>query len=119
MPSDIAKQLSAVDIPSGWYYACSSRDLRRGPVGLERGKRKYVAFLDAAGRAVILSARCSHMGANLANGEVAQGRIVCPLHAWEYGGDGKCVHIPATDEIPRFARQMAYPTVEIGGHVVF
>jgi phenylpropionate dioxygenase-like ring-hydroxylating dioxygenase large terminal subunit len=88
-------------------------------VRAEVGGKAFVAFRDAAGRAVTLDARCSHMRADLSRGEVVAGRLRCPLHAWEYAGDGRCAHIPATPEIPPFARQPAFPTAELGGHVVF
>ena len=97
-------------VPHGWYYACAARDLRRGPVGLELGQRKYVAFRDGNGNAAVLDARCSHMGADLSRGCVDGGLLHCPLHDWQYDGGGRCVRIPATDEIPPFARQTAYPT---------
>src|SRR5688500_14565490 len=106
-------------VPHGWYYACAARDLRRGPVGLELGQRKYVAFRDGRGEAVVLDARCSHMAADLSSGCVKDGVLHCPLHDWQYDGGGRCVRIPAADEIPAFARQTAYPTHELGGHVVF
>jgi phenylpropionate dioxygenase-like ring-hydroxylating dioxygenase large terminal subunit len=87
-------------------------------VGIELGGLKYVAFRDHEGRAVALAGRCAHMGADLAKGRVVGGVLCCPLHGWEYGGDGRCVRIPATDRIPPFACQTVYPTVEMGGHVV-
>jgi phenylpropionate dioxygenase-like ring-hydroxylating dioxygenase large terminal subunit len=68
---------------------------------------------------VTIHGRCAHMGANLANGRVADGRLLCPLHEWAYGEDGRCVRIPVADQIPAFARQATFPTVEIGGHVAF
>jgi len=86
---------------------------------VELGDKRFVAFLYAAGHTAVLDARCSHMGADLSRGDVTGGRLRCPLHAWEYAADGQCVRIPATSEIPRFACQPAYPTAEVGGHVVF
>jgi aminopyrrolnitrin oxygenase len=106
-------------VPQGWFYLCSSGELRRGPVELTLGPRKYAGFRDASGAATVIDARCSHMGADLSRGSVADGVIHCPLHDWQYDGAGRCVHIPAADVIPPFARQAAYPTAEIGGHVVF
>ena len=106
-------------VPTGWYYLCRSRELRPGPVRVEVGDKLFVGFRDASGRPATLEGRCSHMRADLSRGEVAAGRLRCPLHAWEYGGDGRCVHIPAADDIPAFARQTAYPTAEIGGNVAF
>jgi hypothetical protein len=63
--------------------------------------------------------RCAHQGADLAAGSVRGETIGCPLHAWEYGSDGRCVRIPAQSDIPAFARQMTYPAEERGGLVFF
>ncbi|MFO1490839.1 MAG: Rieske 2Fe-2S domain-containing protein [Kiritimatiellia bacterium] len=38
------------------------------------------------------------MGADLGNGCVKGDRIVCPVHAWGFGPDGRCAHIPAGGE---------------------
>jgi len=114
-----AHRFLAGKIPRGWYYFCRSRDLRHGPVGIELGDSKYVAFRGADGRAVVLDARCSHMGADLSRGCVVGGVVHCPLHGWQYGGDGRCVRIPASNEIPPFAVQASFPTAEIGGYVAF
>ena len=106
-------------VPHGWYYLCQSRQLRHRPVGMELGPTRYVGFRGASGRAVTIHGRCSHMGANLANGRIRDGRLLCPLHEWEYGEDGRCLRIPVAEQIPAFARQATFPTVEFGGHVAF
>ena len=108
-------------VPNGWYYLCASDDLRCGPVGLELGTRKYVGFRDANGAAAVIDARCSHMGADLSLGCVTGGTLHCPLHDWHYDGGGRCVRIPAanTNDIPPFARQAVFPSMQLGGHVVF
>jgi phenylpropionate dioxygenase-like ring-hydroxylating dioxygenase large terminal subunit len=45
---------------------------------------------------------CVHRGAKLSLGAVLGTKhgdcLVCPYHAWQYGGSGKCVHIPAQPE---------------------
>jgi len=45
---------------------------------------------------------CIHRGAKLSLGTVrgpeAGECLVCPYHAWEYDGSGRCVHIPAQPE---------------------
>jgi aminopyrrolnitrin oxygenase len=106
-------------IPVGWYYLCKSRDLSSGPVGIDFGPSKFVAFRDDAGRIGILNARCAHMGADLANGRVVEGRLCCPLHGWEYSSDGLCRRIPVSESIPPFARQTSYPSAELHGYVYF
>jgi phenylpropionate dioxygenase-like ring-hydroxylating dioxygenase large terminal subunit len=45
--------------------------------------------------------------------------LQCAFHNWRYRGDGQCVHIPASPEVPAFARVRAYPTVERHGFVFF
>lgn len=107
------------ETPAGWYHACRSRDLLPGPVGTTVGPAKFVAFRAAQGRAAVLDARCSHMGADLSHGCASNGLLHCPLHDWRYDADGQCVNIPAADQIPPFARQATYPTTEIAGHVLF
>lgn len=59
------------------------------------------------------------MNARLSFGTVVGERIACPLHGWEFGVDGKCEKIPATKDIPRFARQISYPVEERSGHIFF
>lgn len=104
--------------PASWYYLGHSLDLKRGPIGVDVGYRRYVGFLASTGP-VVIDARCSHLGADLARGCVTGDSIRCPFHSWEYGPDGRCNRIPSTTDIPAFARQQAYPVAEIGGHVFF
>ncbi|MEY2428054.1 MAG: aminopyrrolnitrin oxygenase, partial [Verrucomicrobiota bacterium] len=107
------------DAPFCWYYLGRGSDLDRNPVGIEIGGRAFAGYRTENGRAVVLAGRCSHLGANLARGTVSGERLVCPLHGWEYGPEGLCERIPATDKIPAFARQCSYPVEERAGHVFF
>jgi phenylpropionate dioxygenase-like ring-hydroxylating dioxygenase large terminal subunit len=81
--------------------------------------RDFVGYQTEAGTLAVLSGRCSHLGARLANGFVNGDRLVCPLHGWEYGPDGFCKRIPAGDGIPAFARQSSYPVDVRGGQAFF
>ena len=105
--------------PPGWYYLCHGRDLHPGPLGADFGHSMVVGFRNGDGNVSVLDGRCSHMGAYLRRGSVVNGKLLCPLHGWEYGGDGRCTHIPAAMSIPPFACQTVYPSAEMGGHVVF
>jgi phenylpropionate dioxygenase-like ring-hydroxylating dioxygenase large terminal subunit len=106
-------------LPASWFHLCASIELNKGPVTVELCGRSYVGYRTQSGRAVVLSGRCSHMGAPLGKGEVRGERLTCPLHGWEYGPAGTCERIPAADTIPSFARQCSYPAEESGGHVFF
>lgn len=117
--SDSARDAFA-SAPASWYHLASLAKLSRGPVKFELPEEQsFVGFLGEGSKPVVLGARCSHMGANLARGCVKGGRIVCPLHGWEYNATGGCERIPAAKEIPSFARQPTFPVEVRGGHVFF
>lgn len=103
--------------PASWFHFCLSRELNQHPIDVEVGRQRFVGYRTASGRAAVLSGRCSHLGARLANGVVKGERLVCPLHGWEYGPNGGCESIPSGEPIPGFARQCSYPVSECGGHV--
>ena len=63
--------------------------------------------------------RCAHLGADLGAGCVVDDEIQCAFHNWRYDGDGRCVHIPASPDVPDFARVRSYPAVERHGFVFF
>ena len=106
-------------LPASWFHLCSSNELSRGPISVELCDHAYVGYRTQSGRAIVLSGRCSHLGAPLGKGTISGERLVCPLHGWEYGPGGACERIPASETIPDFAHQCSYPTEERGGHVFF
>jgi phenylpropionate dioxygenase-like ring-hydroxylating dioxygenase large terminal subunit len=116
---DLARRPALPQVPIGWHYLCRSRELAPGPIRYELGGRRFAAFRDGNGRAAVLDARCSHMSADLSTGCVSGGVLHCPLHDWQYAGDGRCVRIPVTGTIPPFAKQQSFPVAEFGGHVAF
>jgi phenylpropionate dioxygenase-like ring-hydroxylating dioxygenase large terminal subunit len=59
------------------------------------------------------------MGANLAEGRVVGECLRCPFHHWQFDVTGRCRHIPASADIPAFARQLAFPAVERHGCIFF
>jgi phenylpropionate dioxygenase-like ring-hydroxylating dioxygenase large terminal subunit len=40
--------------------------------------------------------RCPHRGARLSLGRLAQGRLQCPYHGWQFDSSGACALVPAT-----------------------
>jgi phenylpropionate dioxygenase-like ring-hydroxylating dioxygenase large terminal subunit len=106
--------------PASWYYLATVRELARGPVRFQLPDgHAYVGYRTASGKIAVLSARCSHMGADLALGCVRGERLACPLHGWEYAADGRCEHIPVSPTVPDFARQPTFPVEERGGQIFF
>jgi nitrite reductase/ring-hydroxylating ferredoxin subunit len=106
-------------VAASWYYLGTLSELAKGPIGVCLAGREFVGYQTNGGEFAVLSGRCSHLGARLANGFVKGERLVCPLHGWEYGTDGICKRIPVGDEIPGFARQSSYPVEVRGGHAFF
>ena len=105
--------------PTSWLAFCASNELGRGPQTREFLGRKLVAFRTESSHVAVLDAQCIHMGADLGQGTVVGEALQCPFHHWKFGVDGKCRHIPASSEIPAFARQVAYPAQERHGSVFF
>ena len=68
----------------------------------------------------MLDAFCPHLGAHLGiGGKVVDGQIVCPFHAWQFGQDGACKHIPyIRNKMPKVPPIRCWPTVEKNG-VIF
>ncbi len=63
---------------------------------------------------------CVHRGVKLSLGHVtADDRVVCPYHAWNYDGTGRCTLIPAHPELtpPARARANVLPVTERYGLV--
>jgi phenylpropionate dioxygenase-like ring-hydroxylating dioxygenase large terminal subunit len=102
-----------------WYAVCRSSDLRsRRPLGVRLFGRPLALFRDAAGRAAALEDRCAHRHAPLSAGRVCAGRLQCPYHGWEYGGDGRVLRVPALGEgAPPGLSTAALPTREQDGLV--
>ena len=107
------------DYPASWYLFCKSRDLGRRPLGREVLGRRLVAFRTASGQAAVLEGRCAHLGADLGAGCVVEDALQCAFHNWRYSADGRCVHIPASSEVPEFARLRSFPAVERHGFLFF
>ena len=60
-----------------------------GEIPLGQGKtcvvgEKLVAVFNLAGRYYAINDLCPHMGASLADGQVEDGVVACPWHAWRY-----------------------------------
>ena len=100
--------------------------VRRRPVccstGPSRGTYSAGGWSPFARRAdsfAVMDGRCAHLGTDLGAGRVVDETLECPFHNWRYGSDGRCVRIPASVDIPDFARLRTYPAIQRHGFVFF
>lgn len=106
--------------PTGWFRVATSSDIRPGEVKpLRYFGRDLVVFRTAAGNAHVFDAHCAHLGAHLGyGGRVAGNTVVCPLHGWQWDGEGTCVGIPGSDRLPANLRLRAWPVAEVNGQIM-
>ncbi len=99
-----------------WYPLVVAEDLELGKlVGREFLDTKVIVYRDPAGKAVVQTAYCPHMGADLSDGALVDGEVRCPYHHWKFKSDGFCSHIPSGITPPRAAKIFNYPVAERWG----
>ena len=99
-----------------WFPLGLASDLDNGAViGVDFLGTRVVAYRDGSGRAVVQSAWCPHLGADLSVGRCVNGQIRCAYHHWRFDAAGNCVDIPTGDKIPPGATIFSYPTAEAWG----
>ncbi len=99
-----------------WFPLALASDVPRDQVvGRDFLGTRVIVYRDATGRAVVQSAFCPHLGADLSVGQVVEGQIRCAYHHWRFDCAGRCVDIPAGDKIPPGARIATYPSAEAWG----
>lgn len=112
----------------GWFAVANGSDVGRKPQTLHYFGQDLVAYRGTSGRVVVLDAYCPHMGTHLGSGpnsatstsdaHMEGDNIRCPFHAWRFGPDGVCNHIPYHDgPIPPAARVKSWPVDERYGIV--
>jgi nitrite reductase/ring-hydroxylating ferredoxin subunit len=79
-----------------WYAVSLSNGV---PPGTSNGTHlldeEIVVWRDANAVPHVWADRCPHRGMRLSYGFVRADRIACLYHGWQYGSDGRCLHIPA------------------------
>jgi phenylpropionate dioxygenase-like ring-hydroxylating dioxygenase large terminal subunit len=101
-----------------WYaVALGSEVPPGGVIGVPFAGGRLALFRRSDGSLAALSARCAHMGADLAAGDVVDDQLRCMFHHFCYGGDGRCTSIPSGDRIPASARVHSFPVRESLGLV--
>jgi 3-ketosteroid 9alpha-monooxygenase subunit A len=121
-------KLGEYAFPRGWFVVAESAEIGRAPFNVHYFGQDLVLYRGASGRVVMLDAYCPHMGTHLGmsrNSATALSEtfmeddsIRCPFHAWRFGPDGKCNHIPYHDgPIPAAARVRSWRVEERFGIV--
>jgi len=103
-----------------WYPLLECQEVKRKPRGVERLGTRFVFWRSAAGTLHAQLDRCPHLGASLSAGSVADDRIICPFHGFQYDGDGRCVHVPAlgkSGRIPAGLAARSFPVREQHGFI--
>lgn len=114
----LAKQQdeTAAGFHQSWFPLALASELGSGQVmGRDFLGTRVILYRDATGRAVVQSAFCPHLGADLSVGQVVDGQIRCAYHHWRFDCAGRCVDIPAGDKIPPGARIATYPSAQAWG----
>lgn len=118
--------LGEFTFPRGWFMVAAVDELQDGkPLPLRFFGQEFALYRGKSGKLVLLDAYCPHMGTHLArnttsytvrDGQIEGDAIRCPYHAWRFGPDGKCDHIPYYNgAIPKAAAVRSWPVVEAMG----
>jgi 3-ketosteroid 9alpha-monooxygenase subunit A len=128
MATSAEYKLGEFPFPRGWFAVAKSSEIGRRPMSVHYFGQDMVIYRGASGRAVILDAFCPHMGTHLGSAPnsatsisetyMEEDNIRCPFHAWRFGADGVCNHIPYSDAaIPPQARVKSWRIEERYGIV--
>jgi len=102
-----------------WHPIGTSAEIIEQPRPFKLLGEKIVTFRDETG-VVAFKDLCIHRGAALSGGKIADGRLSCPYHGWQYDRTGACVHIPSLPSgstIPKKAHAIVYHAREAYGLV--
>lgn len=125
MEEDPARKVDAMNRglpkqpPAAWYALGRSDALAAGEVrSVTFCGERAVLFRTEAGEAVLASAWCPHLGADLGAGGTVRGEsLVCPFHGFAFDPSGRCVDTP-THAPPKRAVLATWPVVERGGMIL-
>ncbi len=99
-----------------WYVACSAGEIDAKPLGRTICKHRVVFYRPQAGQVAAIEDFCPHRGAQLSQGSVRDGKLVCGYHGLEMGCDGKAVSMPG-QRVGGFPAIRSFPVVERYGFI--
>ena len=99
-----------------WYVILETREVNaKKPIKVTRLNQVLTLWRDEKGKVCCISDRCCHRGASLSCGCLVDGKVECPFHGFQFGGDGKVKLIPANGKnavIPETQHVRSYKTYE-------
>ncbi|MCU1373047.1 MAG: Rieske (2Fe-2S) iron-sulfur domain protein [Actinomycetia bacterium] len=101
-----------------WHPVARAVDVAPGQVvKVTLLDRDLALWRDHAGTAHVVDDLCSHRGARLSAGDVADdGCIRCPYHAWRFDPAGTCTQIPQLGTSRPIPRQADVPAFRVSEH---
>ena len=104
--------------PESWYFIATRKEIEEAKLIQKTWMgENVVIWSDGSGRVCVADAICPHLGADLgpiSGGRVADGRLVCPFHGFQYSTTGQCVATPYADA-PKNARLRVFETRDVCG----
>jgi phenylpropionate dioxygenase-like ring-hydroxylating dioxygenase large terminal subunit len=83
-----------------WHPVLASNELADKPVAVTLLGSELVLWKDAQSVAHAWADRCPHRGAKFSLGRVANDRLECGYHGWQFASSGQCMLVPA---LPAFS----------------
>lgn len=81
-------------ITEGWYPVCASSVIKNGKArSFTLLSHRFVIWRTTEGKLQSIDSFCSHMGADLGNGDVIGKNLRCYFHHYTFSGEGKCPQI--------------------------
>lgn len=103
---------------NAWYVACTSDEIKDGPLGRTLCGRDIVLYRPGPGQVAALDDFCPHRGAPLSLGVVANGRLRCGYHGLQLNADGSCAGMVGQRTASLKNRSVrSYPVVERYGYI--
>jgi len=106
--------------PEGWYFLARADEVVRGKL-LTRtlAGEELVLFRTSSGKLGLIGAFCPHMGAHLGHGgEVVDDTVKCPMHAFRFDTEGRCVATGYGTRPPKKGDAAKWPVIERHGLVL-
>ncbi len=103
-----------LSVKNHWFPILLSKELKNKPISTKIFGIPIVCFRNQSGEARTLLDVCPHQATSLSLGKVVNGNIRCPLHHWDFDGEGKCIKakLLAESQIPKKAKAVSLPTLE-------